>query len=247
MDEPLQSDYIERIPEQIRLQDQVYQIIKQAILDLNLAPGQPISEGELVRQLKVSRTPVRDALLRLEREGLVVIRPFRGTFVADISMEDAAEIFQLRELLEPAAAASAAKAMHPSDLAWARTLIEQMEEARNRGDDKKFLELAEEFHNLIVSQMRNRRIAAVMDNLYDHQRRIRKKIMASPGIMPEALSDYRAILAAIEAGDPAGAAEAMRTHLMHVWRRLTGHDDYHTLLGEADDEIQGNVPPDRRW
>lgn len=236
MEELLSTGHLERIPEQVRLQDQVYRIIKQAILDLKLEPGQPLSEGELVRQLKVSRTPVRDALLRLEREGLVVIRPFRGTYVADISLEDAAEIFQLRELVESAAAAAAARRIHPSDLAWGKSLLEQMEEAREAGDDRRFLELAEDFHNLIVNQLRNRRIMAVMDNLYDHQRRIRKKIMASPGIMPEALSDYREILGAVEARDEIRAYEAMRQHLIHVWRRLTGHDDYHSFFREAEDE-----------
>jgi DNA-binding GntR family transcriptional regulator len=237
MEEPLTPSYLERIPEQVRLQDQVYLIIKQAILDLKLEPGQPISEGELVRQLKVSRTPVRDALLRLEREGLVVIRPFRGTYVAEISMEDAAEIFQLRELIETAAAAAAARRMHPTDLAWGKSLLRQMEEAREAGNDRQFLELAEEFHNMIVEQLRNRRITAVMDNLYDHQRRIRKKIMASPGIMPEALSDYTEILSAVEARDEGRASEAMRRHLLHVWRRLTGLDYYQSFLEEAGDEV----------
>ncbi len=234
MEESLST--FERLPEQVRLQDQVYQVIKQAILDLRLEPGQPISEGELVRQLKVSRTPVRDALLRLEREGLVVIRPFRGTYVADISLEDAAEIFQLRELVEAAAAAAAARSMHASDVAWGESLLKQMEEARDADDDRRFLGLAEEFHNLIVHQLRNRRIMAVMDNLYDHQRRIRKRIMQSPGIMPEALSDYREILEAVKAGDEQRASEAMRRHLIHVWRRLTGHQDYHSYLREGEDE-----------
>src|SRR5438128_8192678 len=82
------------------LKDEAYRTIKSAIISLNFRPGDAVMEGWLARSLRISKTPVRNALVRLEQEGLVETRPFRGTFVAPLTVRNIREIFQVRGVLE---------------------------------------------------------------------------------------------------------------------------------------------------
>ena len=91
------------------LTERVYSSVKEAILSLNLKPGSPLVEDELAGQLGTSKTPVRDALLALERDGLVTKIPYKGTYVSELTEDDAVEIFQLRSALEGLASRLAAK------------------------------------------------------------------------------------------------------------------------------------------
>ena len=161
-----------------------------AIADGSLEPGGRYSVAQLAEQLGISRTPVREALLVLEREGRVRFERNKGVRVLETTAADVAEVFELRLLLEVPAAAKACGVVDTDDL---RAAVE----ARD----------GERFHELIVLAAGNRRLAAIVAGL--------REALAGPAgrDAQEALAEHRAILAAIEAGDADRAAAAMRYHL----------------------------------
>src|SRR5262245_39268608 len=119
---------IKPITEVVSLRDRAYERIKNEILKLGFGPGQFLSIGELAKQLEVSRTPVRDALLRLEREGWVRVLPFKGAYVAEITVKDVEDIFELLIVLEGQMAKSAAEKFTAADVAKAETLLARSQE-----------------------------------------------------------------------------------------------------------------------
>lgn len=114
--------------------DRAYQAIQDRLVRLEIRPGAPINEEELCVSLGLSRTPVREALKRLEHERLVIAYPRRGTFATDINVTDLAHIFEVRELIEPAAAASAARHATPADRDTFRALTGELTAGIRQGD-----------------------------------------------------------------------------------------------------------------
>jgi DNA-binding GntR family transcriptional regulator len=161
-----------------------------AIGDGRLAPGALHSVAQLADQLGVSRTPVREALLMLEREGRVRFERNRGVRILAPTAHDVAEVFELRLLLEVPATAKACGAVDPEPL---RTAIDA-------GDDAGF-------HDLIVHAAGNRRLAAIVAGL--------REALAGTGERDtaEVAAEHRAILDALDAGDADRATAAMRYHL----------------------------------
>ena len=161
-----------------------------AIADGRLEPGGRYSVAQLAEQLGISRTPVREALLVLEREGRVRFERNKGVRVLETTAADVAEVFELRLLLEVPAAAKACGIVD----------TEALEAALADGD-------GERFHELIVLAAGNRRLAAIVAGL--------REALGAPTTRDpeEAAAEHRAILAALQAGDADRAAAAMRYHL----------------------------------
>lgn len=112
--------------EQLSMADRAYRAIQDQLIRLDIRPGAPINEDDLGASLGLSRTPVREALKRLELERLVVSYPRRGTFATEINVTDLTHIFEVRELIEPAAAASAARHAILADLGTFRVLLDEL-------------------------------------------------------------------------------------------------------------------------
>lgn len=202
-----------------RLRERAYEAIKEAILTLELTPGQAVNEAELASQLNVSRTPIRDALLQLQSEGFVIIQPFRGAFVSELTAQDIMEIFALREMLEVPAARNAAQTFTPEDLAQAEGLIEQMRIAVEQDRVRDYSALSDQFHSMIVTRLNNRRVLQVLENLRDHLKRLRTMALLVSQSR-DFFEDYRALLDGIKAGNAAATEKAMRAHLRRVVRTL---------------------------
>src|SRR5215469_12170448 len=111
-----------------------YQAIQDRLIRLDIWAGAPVSEDDLCQRLGLGRTPVREALKRLEHERLVVVHPRRGTFATEINVTDLSYIFEIRELLEPAAAASAARRATQADRAGFRALAGELAAETRRGE-----------------------------------------------------------------------------------------------------------------
>jgi DNA-binding transcriptional regulator YhcF (GntR family) len=117
-----------------KVTDWVYEELKSAIVDLRLAPGDPLREATLAEQLGVSKTPIREALTRLEQEGLVETTSFKGAVVSGYSRQDLIEIYELRELLENAAARAAAESMSDEDRDRLRRICRESRKLTKGGD-----------------------------------------------------------------------------------------------------------------
>lgn len=194
----------------------VYLTIKEAILDMKLKPGSPLVEDELARQLGTSKTPVRDALLALERDGLVVKIPYKGTYVAEVSLKDATEIFELRAVLEGLAARLATRSFSPRELDEAEKLLDAADEARERGDFNAASAYGAQFHRAIHLRASNRRLVPTLDKLEEQLRRLRRLSDQVAGRLDKSAHEHRQILAALRTGDPLQAEQAMRHHLESV-------------------------------
>lgn len=206
---------LRNIADGVRLREKAYAAIKEAILTLELAPGQPLNEAELVRTLGVSRTPIRDALLQLEREGFVQSLPFRSAVVTALNADDVRDIFALREYLELPAVREAALRMDEETIARGEQLVAEAEKALEDRDYDTYSRCSDEIHKMFIRVLGNRRVEQVMENLRDHLRRLRASALrASP--THEYLADYRAMLEAVRRRDPDAAAAAMQSHLRRV-------------------------------
>ncbi|HEX3503425.1 MAG TPA: GntR family transcriptional regulator [Xanthobacteraceae bacterium] len=192
--------------------DAAYQALRQAILQGDLAPGERLRSDALANDLKVSRTPVREALRKLEAEGLVE-RSGSGLIVREFSEKDLTEIFYVREALEGMAARLAAENATPGEIAEIRELLDDMEAVRERGDVAALRPLTAEFHRSIGRASHNGRLLQSLESLLEHVRQMQTStLLQVEGRPAEALKEHRDLLKAIEARDAERAQKLARAH-----------------------------------
>jgi DNA-binding GntR family transcriptional regulator len=194
----------------------VYALLRSDIVLGVLRPLDAIRENEIAERLAVSRTPVREALLRLANLGLVDIFPQSGTRVAPIRLEKVGAAQLIREAVEVEVARRASEAASDDDFSALQHLIEDQVIAANRNDLRRLFELDEEFHRAIH---RAAGLVSVADELEDvkvHLNRLRFISVNWPRGADKITSEHEAILAALHARDKARAAEAMTAHLRAV-------------------------------
>lgn len=224
------SPQLERVEVSLSLKDRAYGAIKDAILSLKLEPGAPIVETSLAEQLGISKTPVRDALQELEREGFVTRVFFKGTYVTDVTMKDIREVFQLRAVLEGLAARIAAQLFSDEELKAVAGHLEQAQLALERGDLVTCSERGQYIHHAIRQKGDNARLAVIIGNLDDHLRRFRGLSDQISGRLNKSLVEHGRVLTALQGRDPDAAEQAMRIHLFSVLHDLEQsgmqrHDD----------------------
>jgi DNA-binding GntR family transcriptional regulator len=195
------------------LTEQTYDILLEAILSLALRPGERLSVQRLSEQLGVSRTPVKEAFLRLEQDGLVSIVPKRGTFVSDITVEDVDEILEARILVESYAAGRAAVYLGQEGIAQAEAILQRMDQAYTSGRLLESEQIGDEFHRLLLSAMRNRHLAGFLEQLEIGYTRIRHYLSVPDSQHSRSIEEHYKILAAVKAGDAAQAAAEMNEHI----------------------------------
>ncbi|HVY17028.1 MAG TPA: GntR family transcriptional regulator [Rhodopila sp.] len=196
------------------LRDSIYDALRAAILQCDLPPGQELREQDLAARYRVSRSPVRDALLRLEKGRLITVLPRQGYRVNPISLEDATEIFALRLIMEPACAAAAAQGKGVGrDVAAL--------DAWRDADGEDFVAYNRGFHAAVADLAGNGRMAAVVHDLIDQSDRLVRVSVASPEVADRQLmAEHGAIIDAIQAGDAALAERLMRAHVMGARDRV---------------------------
>ena len=203
-------------PDRRKITDWVSDELRQAIVELRLRPGEPLREAALAEQLGVSKTPLREAFARLEQEGLVETTSFKGAVVTGYSERDLTEIYELRALLEGAAARAASEHALPVTIQALRDVVERSRALRDTGDLVRLAELHEEFDAIIYAEVRNERIGALIDNLRAHLTRIGKLTEDIPGRVEASVDEHAAIVDAIVTRDPDEAERLMRVHIGSV-------------------------------
>lgn len=191
--------------------DAVYRVLRHGIVHGDLAPGERLRSDALANELRVSRTPVREALRKLEAEGLAAHAGSR-LIVRAFSEQDLTELFYVREALEGMAARLAAENATPSEIGEISELLEDMETVRRRGDVDAFRRLTGEFHHLIGRASHNSRLAQSLKSLLDHARQGQTSTLYAEGRPAEALKEHRSLLAAIAARDGDRAEALAREH-----------------------------------
>jgi DNA-binding GntR family transcriptional regulator len=197
----------------------VFEILKEAIVSLELPPGAPIDKTAVCERLSVSRFPVSEALSRLQAEGLVDIQPQRGTSVALIRLADAKENMFLRRALEAAAMLALAPVVSKDTLAALHRNIRYQKAAVKADDRAGFHKLDIEFHEILLEALRFPRVKAAVDNARSALERVRR-LLASARRHAVTLKEHQRILEALESGNGERAAEEMIRHLDAVNREL---------------------------
>jgi DNA-binding GntR family transcriptional regulator len=219
----------------VSLEKLAYDAIKAAILTFQLRPGDSLVEADLGRQLGISKTPVRDALSRLEKEGLVVKVLYKGATVTELNHQDVVEIFQIRAALEGLAARLAAANLSEADLRKATELEEGHLRAAMNNEISQGSALNREFHELIQRAADNAHLTLILSNLDDHLQRYRTLSNVQQGRLRKSVQEHAAVLTALTNRD-AGQAEAhMKEHLLSVLQDLQ-QQDFNELVEMAHDQ-----------
>jgi len=195
------------------LSDRAYRELKSLILDNKLQVGAHFLEQEVAELLNMSRTPSREALLRLSNEGLIEIRSRHGMRVKPISIQDMKEIYEILTSLEATAASLAAQiGLDESQIANLRQAVDDMERSLAKDQLEAWAEADERFHRLLVEYSENRRLIALVGNFIDQSHRVRIMTLRMRPKPVNSVADHRAVMEAIIRGD---AEAAWRLHQKH--------------------------------
>lgn len=214
---------------------QVYEHLMQKILDMQLRPFQELSEARLAAEFGVSRTPVREALARLARRGLVDILPQRGTRVAPLSADLMAKSRFIREALERPLARLAAEKLTPEIATLLTREIALQHTFADLADDQSFLQSDDQFHALIAKAAG---FEAIWDDVRDakfHMDRVRRLSLLSQEHMYFIVREHEEILTHLKAHDAEGADASIQVHLVSVVREMdvirSRHPEYFSAEG----------------
>ena len=199
---------------------QIYELVLNRILDMDLKPFQELSEARLAAEFGVSRTPVREAFGRLARRNLVDIYPQRGTLISPISIQRVAKARFIRDSLErPLVRLAAEKLAEPIKTQLQREIVMQRTFAE-LGDDRNFMASDDLFHALIAKAAGFEAIWEDLGEAKFHMDRVRRLSLLSQAHMFQLVTEHEQILDRLKARDPDGAEAAIRDHLTSVMREL---------------------------
>jgi DNA-binding GntR family transcriptional regulator len=206
------------------LADQAYVQLREAIIRVDLAPGTVLREDELMRWAGVGRTPVREAIQRLHRDGFVTVIPRRGTLVSEINITDLAAIYEVRAHLESWAARLAAERAGDPERGTAEGLIAELEALRPDDGYEPLLTLDRRVHRFAYACARNGFLAATLDQYHNLSLRILNVAMKRyPSLTPrldEVVRDQRTLLQAIIDNDGPAAERAAAQHVVRFEREI---------------------------
>nr|WP_242529116.1 GntR family transcriptional regulator [Ramlibacter ginsenosidimutans] len=195
------------------LHDEVAAQLRERIFDGELTPGTFLDEVRLAEQLKISRTPLREALKVLTAEGLVRHEPRRGCFVNEVTEHDLDEIFPVLALLEGRCAFEAARKASDADIAVLDDLHQKLARYAKAKRINEYYATNFAIHEAIIALADNRWLAGVIGDLRKIVKLSRLQQLHAPGRLEQSFSEHLAVFAALKARDPEGADAAMRTHL----------------------------------
>ena len=201
-----------------------YRCLKHKIVTLELPPASLLNEGDLMTELKLGRTPIREALQRLAFENLVVILPRRGTIVADLNLSDLQKTFEVRLELEAQAVRLATQRATVAQIARMEALFAGADELIHSGDHHQLIFLDQEAHRLLAEATHNEFLAEMLERLYTQMLRLWYISLHKVSRLAEAIEEHRDIIAAVKAGDADRAAEIMRAHVAGF------HEEFTTVL-----------------
>jgi DNA-binding GntR family transcriptional regulator len=207
----LQIRNLQNATERFTAHEIVRETLRHAILSGDLPGGTRLVQAELAVQLKVSTTPVREALRDLASEKLIRFHPHRGAVVHELDMDELTEVYEIRKALEPLAMRLAATHITKAQLKEAAALHARMEKERDPGA---WVETNWKFHSLLENAAQSPRLSGFVKSVQDSSALyVAHAVHLEPGLMRKGNADHRGILAALRAGDGDLAAETLRRHL----------------------------------
>jgi len=195
------------------LREIVFESMREAILSGVLQPGERLMEIQLAEEMGVSRTPVREAIRKLELENFVVMIPRKGAYVAGVSSKDVADVFEIRSALEGLAAGLAAERITEDELEQMERVLFYRATEGDVMDLEQIVKSDTDFHALVYSASRNERLIQILANLREQIQRFRATSLAVPGRNKLALEEHRMIVEALRNHD---SEEAQSLAIAHI-------------------------------
>jgi DNA-binding GntR family transcriptional regulator len=203
------------------LADWVTDSLREAILHGHFEAGEKLNQAAIAQELKVSRTPIREALKRLESEGFVEIRPHRGAFISKVSPQDVQEVYQVRQLLEVDVVRRVTPIIPDEVLDELERLLTLRQSELKAGDSNKYYDNDTHFHDTILSFTENDLVKEILGSLSNRIIRVRRYVLLHPDpTLLASIDEHHAILQAMRQRDPEAAAEAMGVHLEKSAQRV---------------------------
>jgi DNA-binding GntR family transcriptional regulator len=217
--------------------DRAYAALKEVILSLDIydRPGEVrLDERQLASDLGISRTPVREAMAQLEREGFVRAVPRRGIYVVRKTKAEVIELITAWAALESMAARLITQHASDADIATLRAMFATFENGRLHAKLDEYSEVNIEFHQTIIRMSRNRVLIDLAANLFAHMRMIRRKTIGERDRADRSISDHMNIIQAIEARDTVRAENLVRQHALGLAEHVARHADYLDRINNND-------------
>ncbi|WP_102867066.1 GntR family transcriptional regulator [Pseudovibrio exalbescens] len=208
----------------------VYEALKRAVVQLQLQPGNLLSEADVAKRLGVSRQPVREAFIKLADVGLLEVRPQRGTFVVPISRREVENARFLREAIEVALVRKAAQLPSLALVKELDRLIELQELAQKHNDNAEFLKLDEKFHCAIAMGVNCEMGWRIVVDMKAQMDRVRYLSLGDATPIPKLIEQHKAIVRAIEAGNAQAAQGQMEIHLQEILKSLPAIEEGNPTL-----------------
>lgn len=203
----------------MRLSDKAYQLIRHKIITLELQPLSAIDEQQLMGELELGRTPIREALQRLAAENLVSIVPRRGIFVADIGLTDLQKVFELRMNLEGFCARLAARRITPAQLERIKAVMSELDQV-NTNNGRALMSIDEQFHNLLYEAADNEFLSHTLSSLHALSFRIWHLLLDRLGSVRSAMEQHIEITNAIERRDELEAERLLQQHISDFQKEI---------------------------
>lgn len=228
------------LTDQLSLQERTYQSLRSALLDGDYLPGERIYEAGIAQALGVSRNPVREAVRRLQQDGLLEVRPHYGIYVATIPPDEIEDVYRIRAALEATAAALAAERMTDEEVTELGSIVREQQEAAARADalprEPVSVVQADRFHHAIHVGARSPRLLVLLEQIYAQVTHFRNLTLRVPGRAAVSAEGHAGIFEAIRRRDRDAADRTMRAHI----------DDARQALVRQVGEVRQGVHSDGR-
>lgn len=218
------------------LSQKVFQNIRQDIIRGKYSRGEELKELLIADEMEISRTPVREALRQLEREGLVTIIPNKGTYVVGITAQDMKDIYEIRYELEGLCVRRAVDIATPEQLEELEEILYLTEYHIKKGHDKQIAELGGKFHEILYEAGAGRMLMRILQNYYLYLEPVRRVLFDIPGNIVEAIWEHRQILEAVKERDKDKAEHAVNLHISNTIKQIESYGWENVTGGKKDEQ-----------
>ena len=209
----MDMDFEVNMNEYLPLRDVVFNTLRKAILRGELKPGERLMEIQLANKLGVSRTPIREAIRKLELEGLVLMIPRKGAGVAQITEKNMQDVLEVRKALEELSVQLACERITPEQVEEMKMAAEDFRKVLKSGDVTKIAEADVKFHDIIFAATNNQRLITLLNNLREQMYRFRVEYLKQKECYPQLLEEHDKLIALISGGEVEEACELMGRHI----------------------------------
>ena len=209
----MDMDFEVNMNEYLPLRDVVFNTLRKAILRGELKPGERLMEIQLANKLGVSRTPIREAIRKLELEGLVLMIPRKGAEVAQITEKNMQDVLEVRKALEELSVQLACERITPEQVEEMKMAAEDFRKVLKSGDVTKIAEADVKFHDIIFAATNNQRLITLLNNLREQMYRFRVEYLKQKECYPQLLEEHDKLIALISGGEAEEACELMGCHI----------------------------------